>query len=72
MISFEVLFVKPPFRPYEWFHFDCVGVAQAPKGKWYCPQCRGSSSATMAKPQCDAWATPSLPFHSPSGLTAGA
>lgn len=23
----------------EWFHYDCVGVTQPPKGKWYCPDC---------------------------------
>lgn len=23
----------------EWFHYGCVGIAEAPKGKWYCPQC---------------------------------
>lgn len=25
--------------PLEWFHYGCVGLLQAPKGKWYCPQC---------------------------------
>ncbi|MEE6481008.1 hypothetical protein FKM82_012730 [Ascaphus truei] len=25
--------------PIEWFHYGCVGLAEAPKGKWYCPQC---------------------------------
>ncbi|XP_052278738.1 inhibitor of growth protein 3-like [Dreissena polymorpha] len=25
--------------PIEWFHYGCVGLSQAPKGKWYCPQC---------------------------------
>lgn len=25
----------------EWFHFDCVGLNNKPKGKWYCPHCRG-------------------------------
>lgn len=24
----------------EWFHFDCVGITVAPKGNWYCPDCR--------------------------------
>lgn len=24
----------------EWFHFPCVGISRAPKGKWYCPDCR--------------------------------
>ncbi|XP_070558329.1 inhibitor of growth protein 3-like [Ptychodera flava] len=23
----------------EWFHYGCVGLSEAPKGKWYCPQC---------------------------------
>lgn len=23
----------------EWFHYDCVGITQPPKGKWYCPDC---------------------------------
>ncbi|XP_014669538.1 PREDICTED: inhibitor of growth protein 3-like [Priapulus caudatus] len=25
--------------PFEWFHYDCVGITQPPKGKWYCPSC---------------------------------
>lgn len=25
---------------YEWFHFGCVGLADQPQGKWYCPDCR--------------------------------
>ena len=24
----------------EWFHYECVGITQQPKGKWFCPQCR--------------------------------
>ncbi|RKP17386.1 hypothetical protein ROZALSC1DRAFT_30797, partial [Rozella allomycis CSF55] len=23
----------------EWFHYDCVGLSQPPKGKWYCKEC---------------------------------
>jgi len=23
----------------EWFHFECVGLTNPPKGKWYCPDC---------------------------------
>ena len=23
----------------EWFHYNCVGVTQPPKGKWFCPDC---------------------------------
>ncbi|GMH42849.1 hypothetical protein BSKO_10768 [Bryopsis sp. KO-2023] len=32
-----------PKCPYEWFHYDCVGMTKAdlPKTKWYCPICRG-------------------------------
>ena len=26
--------------PYEWFHFQCVGVVQAPAGSWYCSECQ--------------------------------
>eukprot|EP00736_Rhodelphis_marinus_P004794 Rmarinus@m.9711 len=26
--------------PYEWFHFQCVGITETPKGKWLCPDCR--------------------------------
>ncbi|XP_065311384.1 inhibitor of growth protein 3 [Dermacentor albipictus] len=25
--------------PFEWFHYQCVGITQPPKGKWFCPQC---------------------------------
>lgn len=28
----------------EWFHFQCVSLATKPKGKWYCPNCRGDRS----------------------------
>ncbi|XP_030048518.1 inhibitor of growth protein 2 [Microcaecilia unicolor] len=33
--------------PIEWFHFSCVGLSYKPKGKWYCPQCRGDNEKTM-------------------------
>lgn len=23
----------------EWFHYACVALSAAPKGKWFCPQC---------------------------------
>ncbi|CAL2033665.1 unnamed protein product [Caenorhabditis brenneri] len=22
-----------------WFHFPCIGITEAPKGKWICPRC---------------------------------
>lgn len=31
----------------EWFHFSCVNLTTKPKGKWYCPQCRGSRPNIM-------------------------
>lgn len=33
--------------PIEWFHFGCVSISRKPKGKWYCPRCRGNNSKTM-------------------------
>ncbi|EDL78912.1 rCG59098, isoform CRA_b [Rattus norvegicus] len=35
--------------PIEWFHFSCVSLTYKPKGKWYCPKCRGDSEKTMDK-----------------------
>jgi len=32
-----------PSCPIEWFHYPCVELSDAPKGKWYCPQCREES-----------------------------
>ncbi|XP_046359754.1 inhibitor of growth protein 1-like [Haliotis rufescens] len=33
----------------EWFHFNCVGLTTKPKGKWYCPKCRGDKP-TVKRP----------------------
>lgn len=33
----------------EWFHFQCVALSTKPKGKWYCPQCRGDRSNVPRK-----------------------
>ncbi|XP_052796843.1 inhibitor of growth protein 1-like [Mya arenaria] len=33
----------------EWFHFNCVGLTSKPKGKWYCPKCRGDTCKVMRK-----------------------
>lgn len=35
--------------PIEWFHFSCVGLSTKPKGKWYCPSCRGERSNIQRK-----------------------
>ena len=24
---------------FQWFHFECVGITEAPEGKWYCDDC---------------------------------
>lgn len=26
--------------PIEWYHFRCVGLTTAPKGRWYCQKCK--------------------------------
>ncbi len=33
--------------PIEWFHFSCVSLSLKPKGKWYCPKCRGDRPNIM-------------------------
>ncbi|CAG2248616.1 inhibitor of growth protein 1-like [Mytilus galloprovincialis] len=33
----------------EWFHFNCVGLVNKPKGKWFCPNCRGETSKMMRR-----------------------
>lgn len=33
----------------EWFHFSCVSLNTKPKGKWFCPRCRGDRSNQMKK-----------------------
>eukprot|EP00698_Gefionella_okellyi_P012259 TRINITY_DN3295_c0_g1_i1.p1 TRINITY_DN3295_c0_g1~~TRINITY_DN3295_c0_g1_i1.p1 ORF type:complete len:325 (+),score=83.18 TRINITY_DN3295_c0_g1_i1:367-1341(+) len=37
--------------PYEWFHYECVGVTKAPNTEWFCPVCSGAqSSDTYSRP----------------------
>ena len=33
--------------PIEWFHFNCVQLSGKPKGKWFCPKCRGEKPTVM-------------------------
>ncbi|CRK96917.1 CLUMA_CG010325, isoform A [Clunio marinus] len=33
----------------EWFHFACVGIKKPPKGRWFCPKCRGKKSNALKK-----------------------
>ena len=28
-----------PKCPIEWYHFECLGLKEVPKGTWFCPQC---------------------------------
>lgn len=36
----EMVGCDNPECPIEWFHYGCVGLTDAPKGKWFCPQCQ--------------------------------
>ncbi|XP_063073603.1 inhibitor of growth protein 3 isoform X2 [Engraulis encrasicolus] len=38
----EMVGCDNPDCPIEWFHYGCVGLTEAPKGKWYCPQCNAA------------------------------
>ncbi|ORY62160.1 uncharacterized protein BCR38DRAFT_233790 [Pseudomassariella vexata] len=31
-----------PNCPYEWFHWNCVGLKSEPQGRWFCPECTES------------------------------
>eukprot|EP00011_Vannellida_sp_DIVA3-517-6-12_P006151 CAMPEP_0114625028 /NCGR_PEP_ID=MMETSP0168-20121206/11064_1 /TAXON_ID=95228 ORGANISM="Vannella sp., Strain DIVA3 517/6/12" /NCGR_SAMPLE_ID=MMETSP0168 /ASSEMBLY_ACC=CAM_ASM_000044 /LENGTH=240 /DNA_ID=CAMNT_0001836307 /DNA_START=22 /DNA_END=744 /DNA_ORIENTATION=+ len=33
----------------EWFHFECVGLTQSPKGRWLCPECVKTASNIKKK-----------------------
>eukprot|EP00794_Sanderia_malayensis_P006003 gene6003-6701_t len=35
----EMVGCDNPDCPIEWFHYGCVGLTDAPEGKWYCPRC---------------------------------
>jgi len=36
----EMVGCDNPSCSIEWFHYGCVGLTDAPKGKWYCPDCQ--------------------------------
>lgn len=47
-ISFgEMILCDNDLCPIEWFHFSCVSLISKPKGKWYCPNCRGDRPNVM-------------------------
>ncbi|VDL94550.1 unnamed protein product [Schistocephalus solidus] len=35
----DMIACDAPNCPYEWFHYNCVGLVVAPKGEWFCPSC---------------------------------
>lgn len=43
----EMIMCDNDLCPFEWFHFSCVSLGVKPKGKWYCPKCRGDRSSVM-------------------------
>ncbi|KDR15717.1 inhibitor of growth protein 1 [Zootermopsis nevadensis] len=43
----EMILCDNDLCPIEWFHFSCVALATKPKGKWYCPKCRGDRPNVM-------------------------
>lgn len=50
-ISFgEMILCDNDLCPIEWFHFSCVQLVSKPKGKWFCPNCRGDR-VNMMKPK---------------------
>jgi len=47
-ISFgEMIMCDNDLCPIEWFHFSCVTLTTKPKGKWFCPKCRGDRPNVM-------------------------
>ncbi|XP_034249256.1 inhibitor of growth protein 1 isoform X2 [Thrips palmi] len=47
-ISFgEMILCDNDLCPIEWFHFGCVALTTKPKGKWFCPKCRGDRPNVM-------------------------
>nr|VZI43690.1 unnamed protein product [Spirometra erinaceieuropaei] len=40
----DMIACDAPNCPFEWFHYNCVGLVVAPKGEWFCPSCSKLSS----------------------------
>jgi len=36
----EMIACDNPKCKYEWFHYSCVGLTRAPRGRWNCPLCK--------------------------------
>ncbi|XP_058804092.1 inhibitor of growth protein 1-like [Phymastichus coffea] len=43
----EMIMCDNDLCPIEWFHFSCVSLSTKPKGKWFCPKCRGDRPNIM-------------------------
>lgn len=43
----EMILCDNDLCPIEWFHFSCVLLSTKPKGKWFCPKCRGDRPNIM-------------------------
>ena len=43
----EMILCDNDLCPIEWFHFVCVSLTSKPKGKWFCPKCRGDRPNVM-------------------------
>ncbi|XP_017784516.1 PREDICTED: inhibitor of growth protein 1 isoform X1 [Nicrophorus vespilloides] len=43
----EMIMCDNDLCPIEWFHFSCVTLTTKPKGRWYCPKCRGDRPNVM-------------------------
>ncbi|VEN59115.1 unnamed protein product [Callosobruchus maculatus] len=43
----EMIMCDNDLCPIEWFHFSCVTLTTKPKGKWFCPKCRGDRPNIM-------------------------
>ena len=52
----------------EWFHFGCVKLNAKPKGKWYCPECRGDTHKVMKKVSHHTGAQSSPSYFSTSSI----
>jgi len=40
-----------PKCQFDWFHYDCIGLKKAPKGKWFCPDCKPEGKGVSRKAQ---------------------
>lgn len=45
----EMICCDNPNCKIEWFHFVCVSLTAIPKGRWFCPKCRGERSNIQRK-----------------------